>query len=106
MAKLEKIVRISEEVRDMVQKLWLDYYHKLNVEKGLIDDHQYDTNPAEFLDTEIFKAYQDKTAKALYSYETASEVMKDTYLPDEFKDTSNYNWKLDFDKCEITYTKH
>lgn len=105
MAKLEKIVKVNEEVRDMMQKLWLEYYQKLSVVKGLIDDHQYDENPEDFLDTAIFKAYENKTAKALYAYEAASEEMKDTYLPESFVNSTNYTWKLDFEKCEITYTQ-
>lgn len=105
MTKLKMTVKVTESVRDMIQRLFLDYYQKEKVLKGLIEDHQYDDNPAEFLESEIFKAYENKTAKALLAYETASEEMKNTYIPEEFKNLDNFRWRLDYDSCNLTFTQ-
>lgn len=105
MSKLTKVIKVNEDIRDLVQRLWLDYYQKERVLKGLIEDHQYDKDPTEFLESSIFKAYEAKTSKALFEYETATETMKDTYLPDEFTKIESFKWELDYDSCNLTFTQ-
>ncbi len=103
MKRTVKTVRIAEEYRDLIQRLHLEWYQKDRVVRGLLEDHQFDDDPRQFLDSDIFKVYEEKTSKALLAYETAKEDLEKRYVPEEIKG-KNYQWELDYSSCVLTFT--
>lgn len=103
MSKDSRTVRIPDDYRDLIQRLHLEWYQKDRVIRGLMEDHQFDDDPAAFLNTDIFKAYEEKVANALLAYETAKDDLEQRYVPDDYKDKS-YQWSLDYATCVLTFT--
>ena len=96
-------IRVPDEYRDLIQRLHLEWYQKDRVVRGYLEDHQFDEDPEPFLNSAIFKSYEDRTAKALLAYETAKEDLEKRYVPDSYKN-KNYKWELDYSTCELTFT--
>lgn len=95
-------VKVNEEVRDLIQRLHLEYELKSRVIKGLIEDHKYDDDPESFLNSPAFIAYEARAQKALLAYETAQKEMEQEYMPEEFEGMDSH-WTLDYKTCELTY---
>lgn len=102
---MEYKVVIDEATRDLVQRKFVEYYHKNQTVKGLIEDHAYDKDPNEFYNSPGFQFYEDTKMRALVEYETIADQMQKSFLPKEFQGIENYKWELDYDTCTITYTK-
>ena len=103
MSKVVKSVKVTTDYRDLIQRLHLEWYQKDRVLRGLLEDHQFDDDPTSFINSDIFKAYEEKVAKALLAYETAKNDLEDRYVPDELRG-KNYQWSLDYPTCELTFS--
>lgn len=57
----------------------------------------------EFLNSEIFKAYEKKYECAFVAYQQAQENIKEMYIPAEVSDKL-VKWSLDYKTCVLTYT--
>lgn len=97
----EKVIVVKEEVRDLVQRAWLEYYQKAEIIKGLFEDHKFDQDAA-ILKSQMFQRYEEECAKSRFAYETASEAMAREYAPEEWRN-KDYTWSLDFATCELTF---
>lgn len=95
-------VPIPAEVRDLMQRTWLDYSQKKDIVKGIIDDHKFDED-ATILKSVVFKEYEKQCQECMVKYDAACTELTKKYVPEDIKD-KNYKWNLEFDECRLDIT--
>ena len=97
-------VVVNEEIRDLMERTWLDYILKQDIIKGIINDHKFDEDDS-ILSSKVFKSYEKQCLESKIAYEAVCDELTKTCVPENLKDT-NISWSLDFDSCVLTITVH
>lgn len=95
-------VTVNQELVDYIERLSYEEASYKDIIMTLLEAHKGDTDGSA-IDNPVFKAYQEKYAKAKSEYELAKTQITKEYIPECIID-HKYDWNLDFSTNELTIT--
>lgn len=92
---MSEVVKIEPSIVERIERLYFDYESYKDVVATCFDLHKADTDSS-FLDSEVFKKYQENMHEAFVAYNVAKGELETQY------GLKHKSWNLDFTTCELT----
>ena len=89
-----KYIDVNDEIVTEVERLHYSYENYKDVVQSCLDLHKLDPD-ASFLESPIFKGYQDQMSEACAAYNVAKAEIEKTFVPKEYRD-NGCTWNLNF----------
>ena len=95
-------VEVNQEMVNYVERLSYEESSYKDIITTMLEMHKGDPDGSA-IDNPVFKAYQEKYAKAKAEYEMAKQQITRDFVPECLQDHQT-DWNLDYATCELTIT--
>lgn len=97
-----KYIDVNDEIVTEVERLHYSYENYKDVVQSCLDLHKLDPD-ASFLESPIFKGYQDQMSEACAAYNVAKADLEMRFVPKEDKE-HGCTWMLNFTTGQLEVT--